>query len=124
MPKKCVSCSSKACQGGKKCPGTKIDCFDCGKKGHFRGAELCKKKKPTNTRRVESETDDDTESESSQSEGSCSSSEEEESTDSETTKRSLRLSTRHVTKNRRMAVCVILLRFSMRSKVFKFQFDK
>ena len=35
---KCVSCSSRVCQGGKKCPGTKIECFDCGKKGHFRGA--------------------------------------------------------------------------------------
>ncbi len=103
-PKQCVSCSSKACPGGKKCPGTKIECFDCGKRGHFRGASLCKKPKPMTRRTAESETDDSTTSDTENSDESGSTSEEAESTDSETTKRSLRLSAKHVTKIRRMRV--------------------
>ena len=65
---KCTNCSSKACLGGKKCPGTKIECFDCGKKGHFRNAEACKKKKPKQkpARRVQSD-DETSTSESSAS---------------------------------------------------------
>ena len=31
----CQTCSSKRCEGGKKCPGAKKECFDCGKMGHF-----------------------------------------------------------------------------------------
>ena len=66
---KCVNCSSKACPGGKKCPGTKMECFDCGKKGHFRNAESCRKKKSRKkpTRRVKSD-DETSSSESSASE--------------------------------------------------------
>ena len=98
--KKCPNCSAKACPGGKKCPGTKIECFDCGKKGHFRNAESCSKrnskKKPT--RRVE--TDDEESSSDSSSESHTES--EESSSSSDDNKRSFRLSARHVKKVRRM----------------------
>ena len=31
----CNTCSSRTCPGGKKCPGTKVECFQCGKRGHI-----------------------------------------------------------------------------------------
>ena len=99
--KKCTNCSSKACPGGKKCPGNKIECFDCGKKGHFRNAESCpkrnSKKKPT--RRVE--TDDEESSSDSSSEPDT---ESEENSSSSYDKRSFRLSAKHVTKVHRMRI--------------------
>ena len=98
---RCSSCSSKVCPGGKKCPGAKIECFDCGKKGHFRNAEICRKKKTRKrpTRRVE--TDDESSSEHEDSDES-----EDSETDSSGSegKRTFRLSARHVTKVRRMRV--------------------
>ena len=49
----CKTCSPKTCQGGKRCPSYTRKCFDCGKNGHFRGANLCKfKSKDKYSRRV------------------------------------------------------------------------
>ena len=101
LQKKCLSCSSQACPGGKTCPGAKIVCFDCGKKGHFKGAQLCQKKAKSSksTRRVESD------SEETLSEGESSAQESEEITsDDEDTKKTFRLSMRNVTKIRRMRI--------------------
>ena len=51
----CITCSSKTCRGGNKCPGIKVECFECGKKGHYRGAQICKKKRTKAARRVQSD---------------------------------------------------------------------
>ena len=40
---RCKYCSSPRCDG-RNCPGKKASCFACGAKGHFRGAEVCKKR--------------------------------------------------------------------------------
>ena len=95
----CTTCSSKACQGGKKCPGTKVECFECHKKGHFKGAKVCPKKfKKKHARRVESD-DEDTSTDDVLSEPESSS--PEESSDDEP-KKAFRM--KHVTKIRRMRV--------------------
>ena len=61
---KCKRCSSPRCEGGKNCPGLKVQCFACGMKGHFKGAEICKEKdKRRRARKLEEES-------SSESEGS------------------------------------------------------
>ena len=67
--KRCIYCSSTRCEGDKKCPGRRGTCFACQKRGHFRGADVCKKTQPRSTRRV--------------SEDSSSSSQEIEETSSE-----------------------------------------
>ena len=77
----CNSCSSLTCKGGKKCPGVKVDCFACGKRGHFKGAAICKKKPKKKTLRIESDTDSSAESlPSSSTEGSSSESSESDKT--------------------------------------------
>ena len=43
--KRCNTCSSPTCKGGKKCIGSTKQCFDCLEMGHFRGAACCKGKK-------------------------------------------------------------------------------
>ena len=99
----CENCSSKTCKGGKKCPAYHLECFKCGKNGHFRGAKACKalSRKKCSTRRVESESEDSPSSESSLS--AESSEAEEESTNSETSSSSSKKAktpgTRKVTKN-------------------------
>jgi len=66
---KCPNCSSKACKGNHKCLAYNLECFDCHKQGHFRGAKSCKKPKyKQRTRRVESDDSTETESSSSDSE--------------------------------------------------------
>ena len=50
---RCKRCSSTRCDGDKKCPGRKVTCFECGVSGHFRGAEICKKKNTRRSRRVD-----------------------------------------------------------------------
>ena len=99
--KKCTNCSAKACPGGKKCPGTNIKCFDCGKKGHFQYAESCPKrnKKKKDTRRVESEDEETSSKSSSESEA-----ESEEDSSSSDDNKTFRLSAKHVTKVRRMRI--------------------
>ena len=49
---KCQSCSNPKCRGDKECPGRKVTCFKCNKKGHFQGAAVCKQNKKS-TRRTE-----------------------------------------------------------------------
>merc|ERR1712048_610452 len=56
----CETCSSWKCPGEKKCPAYDMECFACNKKGHFKGAPMCKRssKKRVTTRRLEeSDTD-------------------------------------------------------------------
>ena len=50
---RCTKCSSARCDEGKGCPAAKVTCFACGKPGHFRGAEVCKKKFTRRSRRVD-----------------------------------------------------------------------
>ena len=38
------TCTSPTHAEGK-CPATELDCFDCGKVGHFSGSKACKKNK-------------------------------------------------------------------------------
>ena len=59
-PRKCRCCSSSRCDGGKLCPGKKVECFACGIKGHYKGAEICKRKFKGKTRKVD-RNDSDTE---------------------------------------------------------------
>ena len=40
---KCKTCTRPFHAPGK-CKGRDVECYDCGKMGHFRGAEICKKK--------------------------------------------------------------------------------
>lgn len=51
--KKCKKCSSPRCDSGKRCPAMKVTCFSCGIPGHFRGAEVCKKRFTRKSRRVD-----------------------------------------------------------------------
>ena len=96
---KCITCSSKFCKGGNRCPGTKIECFDCHKQGHFRGAKICQKRKTKKqTRRVESDEEETATSESSES------SEQSDDSSDEEPKRSYRVSMKNVTKVRRMRI--------------------
>ena len=70
---KCRNYSNKAYKGGTKCYAYQLECFECGKKGHFRGAAVCKgktnasktdgkkmrsKSERKNLRRLEDDTDD------------------------------------------------------------------
>ena len=41
--KKCKNCSSTTCRDPEKCPAKEITCYRCGKKGHFKNSEACKK---------------------------------------------------------------------------------
>ena len=52
----CQTYSSKRCEGGKKCLGAKIQCFDCGKMGHFKGSKASQKKKARRVDQSEEET--------------------------------------------------------------------
>ena len=78
---RCERCSSTKCKGGKHCAGNAVTCFACNKKGHYRGAKICKKR--TSARRLESDSDTDssdytTPPEDSLSESEASSTESEE----------------------------------------------
>ena len=54
----CQNCSSRSCQGNRKCQAYHLECFNCHKKGHFRRAKICKfTYKKRNARRVESNSD-------------------------------------------------------------------
>ncbi len=78
----CETCSSKSCKGSKKCPAYHLECFKCGKRGHFRGSRACQPsfKKNRDTRRIES----DSENSDSSTETSVSTEpSDEEPTDSE-----------------------------------------
>ena len=98
---KCQNCSSKVCPGGKKCPGTKIECFDCGKKGHYRNAEACRKRKSKKKPALRVESDEEVTSSEPSSDSETDSESEPSDSDS---KRTFRLSARYVTKIRRMRV--------------------
>ena len=75
--KRCKLCSSIRCDGSKNCPGKKGSCFACGLKGHFRGADICKKTSRRRTRRVDEETTSESEGPSDE-ENTPEQSEEEE----------------------------------------------
>ena len=65
----CTNCSSKNCKGHKHCPAYGLECFDCHKKGHFRGSKACKHTKQF-ARRIESDSEsqsDDTDNTKSES---------------------------------------------------------
>ena len=102
-PNNCTTCSSRACPGGKKCPGTKVECFECRKKGHFKGSQACQKKQKKSikpSRRVESDDDDESDRSSEQS-----GTESSDESSGEEPKRTFRFrSMRNVTKIRRMRV--------------------
>ena len=52
----CSTSSFEFCKGGKRCPGSKVQCFDCQKYGHFRGSVICTgKKNKKSTRRIDSD---------------------------------------------------------------------
>ena len=56
----CQSCTRPWHNGS--CPGLKVDCYKCGKKGHFSGAPMCKNtKKKEKTRNVEEESETESE---------------------------------------------------------------
>ena len=68
--KSCTTCTKPNHSQGK-CPGAKIECFDCKVVGHFRGSIACRKKKEKKgnrkpkqqqVREVSEEEDDDTDS--------------------------------------------------------------
>ena len=40
----CKNCSNKTCEGGDKCYGYGKECFQCGGKGHFKGADNCRRR--------------------------------------------------------------------------------
>ena len=67
--KSCDTCSSQYCKG-KKCPGKEVTCFACNKRGHYKGAKVCKNSR--NARRLEDSEDEATETdyEESSPEGS------------------------------------------------------
>ncbi len=97
--RKCDTCSSNACKGGKKCPGAELECFDCHEIGHFRNAPVCKGKKVTKkSNRVQSES---TSSSEESSDSSSTESESEFEGASSRVKRTRRL-TKRVTTIRRM----------------------
>ena len=79
---KCPRCSSTRCNNGEDCHGRKVECFDCGKKGHFKNAEMCKKKrKParrTRDRRGETESESESETPTSSSDDTSSSEEQQD----------------------------------------------
>ena len=49
---KCQTCTRPFHAPGK-CKGVEVECYDCGKMGHFRGAEICKKPKSSKQRKRE-----------------------------------------------------------------------
>ena len=50
---KCRNCSNPSCPGGEQCCAHGRECFTCGGKNHFKGADNCKgeQKKPQQTRK-------------------------------------------------------------------------
>ncbi len=101
-PKKCTTCSSPTCKGGKKCVGVGKECFDCHETGHFRGAACCKGKK-TSSKSNRVNTESSTSSESDESTSSSESDQED---------------VRKVKKTRRLSKCVTTIR-RMRRKTKK-----
>ena len=43
--RQCENCNGKTCKGGKECFAYGRDCFACGKKGHVKGSNTCRKKR-------------------------------------------------------------------------------
>ena len=76
----CDSCNSSKCGGKKLCPGKNVTCFACNKRGHFKGAKICKQR--NSARRLESksesQSENDTYSEDSLAEEGSSTDESEE----------------------------------------------
>ena len=56
---KCWTCSPRSwAHPGKPCPGVKVECYDCGKAGHYKGAIVCpEKKKNAKVRKVASDSE-------------------------------------------------------------------
>ena len=75
-----------------------MECFECGKKGHYRGAQICKKKRTKAARRVQS----DKEVHSSDTLSECGKS--DESSEDKISKSHRTRSERHITKVKRMRV--------------------
>ena len=68
---KCKTCSNPGCPGDNTCKGRKVECFACNRKGHYKGAAICKKKIKRNTRKVVLSSEDETDiSSTSESENS------------------------------------------------------
>ena len=38
----CTTCTNAKCSGNKKCYGRSVTCYACNKKGHYKGAKVCK----------------------------------------------------------------------------------
>ena len=38
----CQTCTNARCNGGKNCYGRSVKCYACNKKGHYKGAKICK----------------------------------------------------------------------------------
>ena len=90
----CSTCSSEFWKKGKRCPGSKVQCFDCQKYGHFRGSAICEgKKNKKSSRRIDNDSKTSSVDEESEYDSSDS------SPDTNHTKL-----TRHVTKVRRMGI--------------------
>ena len=104
----CQNCSSRVCKGGKQCPAASRECFDCGKKGHFKGSAVCKKKSKHRTRRVESSSSSD---ESSNTE-TCTSESESSSNQNVSRVRFMK----NVTKVRRMRIRQQIRKTSAKSR--------
>lgn len=96
---RCLTCSSSTCQGKNKCPAYELTCFDCNKKGHFRGAKACNSRSKHWNRRSRRLEETDSESEENYSDESPSSS-DRESTSSDNEVKFTR-SRKHITKIRR-----------------------
>ena len=96
----CTTCSNRNCRGGKHCLAQeqKIECFECGKEGHFKGAAACKGKKKA-ARKVNTHSSS-SEEDSSEDEQSIPESSSDES--SSERKGKTRRVAKHVTRIRRM----------------------
>ena len=44
VPRQCNRCVYRRCRGGSMCKARSAKCFECGKMGHYAGADLCPKK--------------------------------------------------------------------------------
>ena len=47
----CVTCT-RPTHGEGDCPARNLECFECGKTGHFRSSKMCKKKKKAEEKKV------------------------------------------------------------------------
>ena len=112
----CQNCSSKTCQGKKKCLAYYLECFDCHKKGHFRGAPICKYVNKRNTRRVETESSNDSATESETESNSPDNLVRDSKTIPKSRRAKQHSSAKYVTKIRRMRRKKKVRRLSKRSR--------